>query len=480
MYRRFLSVRYFRTRLVNWLSVVGVMVGVAVMIVVWSVFTGFSTETRKVIRGTLADLTLTPWGRSDPPPYREMEAALRPSPDVVASVPRLSTFFLHPFERRGGSRLGSGTAYHPMTAIGVDWDRELAFVETGRKRGLKDVAGLPALVVAAEDPHRPLTSPSSLERWGPEADAETLKGMFSLAFLRAFIHPGEGKKGDAVDFLGLKVPVTVPRESLTSEGEPDYTADTRDVVVSAVYQTRERDVDLSRVFLDRTDLWNATRPLLAPGPGGRRPRPAAATRDETPFGEISCSVPDFEDVEGAKARVEAFLAARGLPDFRVLSWQDQRGSILRAVNNERMLLAIVIAFIGLLAGFTILATLTLTVIEKTRDIGVLLALGATGRGVMTVFLLSGVLIGVLGALLGVLLGIGLTKGLNPLRDWLKATFDVDLFPPEAYGFEFIPYVFDVPAMIWISGGCMVLAFFASLLPALRASRLDPVVALRHE
>lgn len=480
MYRRFLSVRYFRTRLVNWLSVVGVMVGVAVMIVVWSVFTGFSTETRKVIRGTLADLTLAPWGRSDPPPYPEMEAALRACPEIVATVPRLSTFLLHPFERRGGSRLGSGTAYHPMTAIGVDWDREVAFVEAGRKRGLHDLAGLPGFVIAAESPADPLASPSLLEEKGEQWYAETLKGMFSYAFLRGYIEPRKGSEGHPQDYLGQTVAVTVPRESPNADGTDEYTADNRSVVVTAVYQTRERDVDLSRVFLDRAELWAATRPLAPPGPGGARPRLPPASREATPFSELSCSVPDFRDVEASKARVVAFLERRGLPEFRVLSWQDQRGSILRAVNNERMLLAIVIAFIGLLAGFTILATLTLTVIEKTRDIGVLLALGATGRGVMTVFLLSGVLIGVLGALLGVLLGIGLTKGLNPFRDWLKATFDVDLFPPEAYGFEFIPYVFDVPAMIWISGGCMVLAFFASLLPALRASRLDPVVALRHE
>ena len=89
MYRRFLSVRYFRTRLVNWLSVVGVMVGVAVMIVVWSVFTGFATETKRVIRGTLADVELSPTGPTDPPDYPDLERLLRRSPDVVACRPMM-------------------------------------------------------------------------------------------------------------------------------------------------------------------------------------------------------------------------------------------------------------------------------------------------------------------------------------------------------------------------------------------------------
>ena len=480
MYRRFLSVRYFRTRLVNWLSVVGVMVGVAVMIVVWSVFTGFATETKRVIRGTLADVELSPTGPDDPPDYPELERLLQRSPDVAACVPRLTAYVVHPYESQRRIA-GTGTAYHLMTGVGVDWRREQRFVEDGRRRGLRDVSGLVALVKAAEDPRDPFSSPTSLARWGPDGDAETLKGMFSLTFLRRFIGLPPGSKGEAHEFLARKVPLTIVRETTDAEGNPDYKISTKDVVISAVYDSKERDVDVGRVYFDRAALWKFSAPLPPPPPGGGRvPKPPDTPPEKVPYSEVAIAVPDYQRVETSKVAIVRWCADHGVGGMTGASWQDQRGSILMAVNNEKMLLAIVIAFIGLLAGFTILATLTLTVIEKTRDIGVLLALGATARGVMTVFLLSGVLIGLLGGLLGVLLGIGLTRVLNPFRNWLRDAAGIDLFPPDVYGFEEIPYLFDVPAMMWITGGCMAVAFLASLLPSLRAARLDPVVALRHE
>lgn len=483
MYRRFLSVRYFRTRLVNWLSVVGVMVGVAVMIVVWSVFTGFSTETKRVIRGTLADVELTPVGEDEPPKFDELERLLAASPDVVSAVPRLSQHIGFPYadRRRIG---GTGTGYHFLLAVGVDWPREVGYVDAARRRGVRDVSGLVGLVVAAEDPRDPFSSPSALAKYGPDEYPSVLRAMMSLAFLDEFVGAPPGRKGEAADYLGRTVDFTVAREVETADGSPDYKMDTRRIVVSAVYSSRERDVDRSRIYFDRATLWEAIRPLpppVADGRGGvRRQKLAPTPLDRVPYSSVAVTVPDYREVERSKRDLVAWCEAHGVRDVAAASWQDQRGSILMAVNNEKMLLAIVIAFIGLLAGFTILATLTLTVIEKTRDIGVLLALGATARGVMSVFLRSGVLIGVLGGLLGLLLGIGLTRLLNPFRDWLRDRWDVDLFPPEVYGFEDIPYVFDVPAMLWIAGGCMVLAFFASLLPALRAARMDPVVALRHE
>lgn len=466
MYRRFLSVRYFRTRLVNWLSVAGVMVGVAVMIVVWSVFTGFQVEVRKAIRGTLADIELRPLGDEVPPTWSELARVLGTGPEFVAAVPRLTTYVAHPFKTARSDR-GVGESFHFLTAVGVDWATEKAALEAAKGRRIPDATGLPSFVLAADDRERPFWSRAATAKWGDDPDVVT--GMFSLAFLRTFL----GDRGGPEAYLGTEVDLALMREAETADGEADYRRSNFKVFVASVYDGRDQETDVRRVFLDRALLWKVSRPVTA---ASRRGDPGGAV----PYTEVGVTVADYTRAQEVRDALRGHLRAHGVPGFEAVTWQDQRASLLRAVNNEKVLLAIVIAFIGLLAGFTILATLTLTVVEKTRDIGVLLALGATARGVMSVFLRSGVLIGLLGGVLGLGLGVGMTLALNPFRVWLRAQFGVDLFPSDIYLFDSIPYVFDWTAIAWISGGCVVLAFFAGLLPALRAARLDPVVALRHE
>jgi lipoprotein-releasing system permease protein len=150
-----------------------------------------------------------------------------------------------------------------------------------------------------------------------------------------------------------------------------------------------------------------------------------------------------------------------------------------AVRTERVLLVIVLSFIVLLSGFIILATLTLTVVEKTRDIGVLAALGASRSGILSIFLRNGLFIGVIGSLLGLGLGALLVDNLNPIKEFFDRR-GIHLFPPHIYLFTEIPTVWDWPTVLTIMGGSVAVAFAAGFLPALRASRLDPVVALRHE
>jgi lipoprotein-releasing system permease protein len=149
------------------------------------------------------------------------------------------------------------------------------------------------------------------------------------------------------------------------------------------------------------------------------------------------------------------------------------------VDNEKVLLVIVLSFIILLGGFIILATLTLTVVEKTKDIGVVAALGAGRRGILAIFLFNGLLIGVLGAILGLALGYVFTDNVNWVKDRLH-DLGVDVFPKNIYHFDQIPTVWDWPSILSIMAGSVLIAFLAGLLPALRAARLDPVAALRYE
>jgi lipoprotein-releasing system permease protein len=132
------------------------------------------------------------------------------------------------------------------------------------------------------------------------------------------------------------------------------------------------------------------------------------------------------------------------------------------------------------AGFGILAIFTMIVVEKTRDIGILKALGASNGGVMKIFLGYGLLLGVVGACLGTTLGLALANNINWLEKVLGKLTGQDLFPRDIYYFDKIPTDVQLWAVVMVNFGAVAISVIASVLPALRAALLHPVRALRYE
>ena len=140
----------------------------------------------------------------------------------------------------------------------------------------------------------------------------------------------------------------------------------------------------------------------------------------------------------------------------------------------------VLIFVVIVAAFGIMSTLITTTVQKTREIGVLKALGAQVNQILWIFLAQGMIVGFFGTLLGLLSGIALVQYRNQVRDFLSATFHIHLFPASVYQFAEIPAEI-VPRdvlIICISG--FVICSIATLIPAYFAARLDPVKALRYE
>jgi lipoprotein-releasing system permease protein len=150
------------------------------------------------------------------------------------------------------------------------------------------------------------------------------------------------------------------------------------------------------------------------------------------------------------------------------------------VQMETAILNVLLFLIIAVAGFGILAIFFMIVVEKTKDIGILKALGASDYGVMGVFLAYAVVLGIIGCGLGAALGIWFTLNINAVERWLTYWTGIEIFPRNLYYFKEIPTQLDPWVVVWTNILALAIAVAASVLPARRAARLRPVEALRYE
>jgi lipoprotein-releasing system permease protein len=165
---------------------------------------------------------------------------------------------------------------------------------------------------------------------------------------------------------------------------------------------------------------------------------------------------------------------------RVATWEQHQGPLLAAIDVERGILNLLLFMIVGVAGFSILAIFTMIVSEKFRDIGVLKSLGASSRGVMTIFLGYGLLLGGVGCGMGTAAGLWITRNINEIEAGLSAVTGTAVFPRDIYYFKEIPTNVDALGVVLVNAGAIITAVVFSLLPAWRAARLHPVRALRFE
>ncbi len=166
--------------------------------------------------------------------------------------------------------------------------------------------------------------------------------------------------------------------------------------------------------------------------------------------------------------------------FICKTWRDDKMPLLQAVDMEIAVLNVLLFMIIAVSGFGILAIFYMVVTDKTRDIGILKALGASSWGVMCIFLMYGLSLGIVGAGLGLILGLVFVCNINEIADLLSTMLGREVFPPDIYYFYQIPYDISFETVAWIMGGALLIAVLASVFPARRASRLQPVESLRYE
>ncbi|HUA39406.1 MAG TPA: FtsX-like permease family protein [Candidatus Sulfopaludibacter sp.] len=174
------------------------------------------------------------------------------------------------------------------------------------------------------------------------------------------------------------------------------------------------------------------------------------------------------------------LAAVLGPGYAVTTWMQENSAILGAVLVEKNVMFYLLFFIVIVAALCILSAQITFVVQKTREIGMLKALGATHRQISGVFLAQSAIIGVLGVLIGYGLGILALTYRNEFLHVMNRLTGWELFPAKIYGFSELPAIIDVRDIMLICGSSFVICILGGVLPAWRAGRLKPVEALRYE
>ncbi|MEA3347061.1 MAG: FtsX-like permease family protein, partial [Candidatus Auribacterota bacterium] len=151
-----------------------------------------------------------------------------------------------------------------------------------------------------------------------------------------------------------------------------------------------------------------------------------------------------------------------------------------ALKTEKSVMFILLAMAVAVAATNIISTLIMMVMEKTRDIGVLKAIGLSSPGVLCIFLIEGIFIGVIGTFIGVTAAIVFLKYLDLIQGALERFSGFEVFPREIYYFESIPRFVDIGDVGLIAGAAMLITVLAAVYPAFKAAILNPVEALRYE
>ncbi len=168
------------------------------------------------------------------------------------------------------------------------------------------------------------------------------------------------------------------------------------------------------------------------------------------------------------------------PTVRLYDWRHTNQAFFNAVEVERNVMFLILTLIIIVAAFNMISGLIMLVQDKAKDIAVLRTMGLSRGAVQRVFLLAGLTVGAVGTLAGVGLGLAFCYNIDSIKNWLESLSGKELFSAEIYFLSHLPAKVDLPEVALIAGMSLALAFLATLYPSWKASKTDPVEALRYE
>jgi lipoprotein-releasing system permease protein len=463
MYKYMLCWRYLRTRWIALASVVSVMLGVATMIVVNSVMAGFSAKMRDRLHGVLADVIVESRDFDGFRNWSEVMARIDSvaGSDVVAMSPTMESPAMMKWSYHGNP------ITKPVQLIGIrPADRaktgdfaEFLVDEKGRK--IPPSFTVPDRIkfdTPAGQLMQQETDPAIRRLLEESVDQQASEGGVIIGYAMGHAHY-QGK-----DYC-IAPPGTVVGLVYPQAGDkPKVSYDRLPVI--GYFKSGMSEYDSTHVYMPLEQMQKMR--LLGDGQGNGA------------VSHIQVKARAGVDLDALASKIEVALEKLKPRYFSVTTWEHKQGALLAAVAVEQSILNILLFFIIAVAGFGILAIFSMIVVEKTRDIGVLKALGASTSGVRGIFLGYGLSLGIVGSGVGMVSGLFFVRYINEIEEGLSVVTHRRVFDPDIYYFDKIPTLVEPLTVAWIVGGALVIAIAASVWPAQRAARLRPVQALRFE
>lgn len=433
----FVAARYLRAKrrqavisIITVISVVGVAAGVASLVIALAINNGFRQDLQERLLGSSSHVNLLRVEGDGIKNYPELVSRLEKLPHVVAASPAIYEQVLISRGARAKGAILKGIV--PSSERRVS--ELLNNVKLGSIKPIEDSQNHTGDYAHPDEPSPEKNNPSSLE--GASLRLRTLPPIIL----------GKDMANDLGATIGSVVLVTSPQGELTPFGiVPKFLR----FKVVGIFDSGFYDYDSSWGMIALADAQR----LFA--------EPDIASTIEFKIDDIYKAGQVSQEIENA--------AGRG---FQTTNWMEQNKALFHALRLERLVTFITIGLIVFVAALNILISLIMMVMEKTKDIAVLVSMGAKPNQVRRIFMLQGVLIGIVGTAIGLMLGFGLSLA--------AGHYHVISLSAEVYSIDYVPFAPRLLDGVIVAGVAIFISFVATLYPAQAAARVLPAEALRYE